>query len=155
MRKFVVCFGCCAIVWLACESIRFFGSCFTRREFARAPRMISTCYLFGYARWNVIALQELTSRKSFSWLEFAGVIFRRRQATAGSTSAFAGYSPFGSPSFPASSFPLTSVRVTSDPGKIQFEVRKYRTSAELRMPRWQTRGSFETLVFYFCSFPLF
>ena len=32
------------------------------------------------------------------------------------------------PSYPGSSFPLTSGRETNDPGKIRFEVRKYRTS---------------------------
>ena len=38
----------------------------------------------------MIGLQELTSRKSLSWLEFADVIFAE-PVTAGNTSAFAGY----------------------------------------------------------------
>jgi hypothetical protein len=36
-----------------------------------------------------------------------------------------------------------------------WEVQKYRTSVELRMPSLQTGGLIESLVFYFRSFPLF
>ena len=51
--------------------------------------------------------------------------------------------------------PWPTVRKQAALGRSDLKFENIRLLFELHMFSWQTRGSIETLVFYFCSFPLF
>jgi len=92
-----VCFLCKAKVSSE-ENIKVFGKSIFLKEsikpenFANFPVHILRHFLARVCESSThdFCLLPHLSLKSFSWLEFADVFFRRRQATAGNTSAFGG-----------------------------------------------------------------